>query len=181
MNASLVELREFTEDLEATVRPLLSKRSNEFVINLPAKPGTMLTDPVMVRQILLNLLSNAAKFTDHGTVTLDVKRIRVGSADWLEFNVTDTGIGIAPSVLPKLFSSFAQASASTAAKFGGTGIGLAVSRKFCTLLGGQISVTSELGKGSKFTVRLPAAFAAETVSAAAEDVEHFPAQDAIAA
>jgi signal transduction histidine kinase len=157
-----IDLKTFVEDLEATSRSLVEKNGNRLEIQQPAKAGTMHTDATMMRQILLNLLSNAAKFTTRGTITLGLRRMRVGAEDWIEFSVIDTGIGIAPDILPKLFASFAQASAATSAQFGGTGIGLSVSRKFCTLLGGQISATSELGTGSRFTVRLPAIYAAET-------------------
>jgi signal transduction histidine kinase len=176
-----VDLREFVEDLEATSRALVDKNANTLVLQIPPRPGTMHSDPTMLRQIMLNLLSNAAKFTKGGTVTLALRRMRVGSEEWVEFSVADTGIGIAEDVLPKLFASFAQASASTSAQFGGSGIGLSVSRKFCTLLGGQITATSTLGSGSKFMVRVPAIFVAESPAGQDADAPRTDDQRALAA
>jgi signal transduction histidine kinase len=158
VHPSTMDLRAFADEIEATALPLTARNQNQFSMVLPTRPGLMNTDSTMVRQIMLNLISNAAKFTTKGQITLSINRIRVSGEEWLEFAVSDTGIGIAADVLPKLFTSFAQASAATSAQFGGTGIGLSVCRKFCNLLGGQIHATSQPGAGSKFTVRLPAVF-----------------------
>jgi signal transduction histidine kinase len=177
VRTELMEIDRFIHDVEATVLPLMEKNGNRFDVKIPAKAGTMLSDPTMIRQILLNLLGNAAKFTRNGDISLHVRKMRVGLEDWVELAVIDTGIGIAPDVLPKLFASFAQASASTSAQFGGTGIGLAVTRKLCTLLGGQVLVSSEPGAGSKFTVRLPAIYKPDTAKDNELDHEH----DALAA
>jgi signal transduction histidine kinase len=111
-----------------------------------------------LRQILLNLLSNACKFTERGTVSLEVRRTDIdGGTTWIEFIVADTGIGMTPEQMAKLFQEFSQAEASTARQYGGSGLGLAITRKLCRMMGGDVTVTSQLGKGSVFTIRLPAA------------------------
>ena len=113
----------------------------------------MRADLTKVRQTLFNLLSNAAKFTDHGTVSLSVRR---EPDDWITFAVSDTGIGMTEEQMGRLFEAFSQAEASTRSRYGGTGLGLAISRQFCRLMGGDIAVESSYGRGSTFTVRLPA-------------------------
>jgi signal transduction histidine kinase len=117
-----------------------------------------------LRQILLNLLSNACKFTERGTVSLQVRRTALDGASWIEFAVADTGIGMTPEQMGKLFEEFSQAEASTARQYGGTGLGLAITRKLCCIMGGDVIVASELGKGSVFTIRLPAGTAAPAAS-----------------
>ena len=107
-----------------------------------------------LRQILLNLLSNACKFTKQGEVALRVRKV-VDGCDWIELAVSDTGIGMTPAQLSKLFEEFTQADATTAQRFGGTGLGLAIARKLARMMGGDVTVASEPGKGSVFTVRLP--------------------------
>jgi signal transduction histidine kinase len=107
-----------------------------------------------LKQILLNLLSNACKFTKEGEVALRVRKVANGR-DWIEFAVTDTGIGMTAEQQAKLFEEFSQADATTAQRFGGTGLGLAITRKLARMMGGDVTVTSELGRGSVFTVRLP--------------------------
>ena len=117
--------------------------------------GQLREDITKVRQVLLNLLSNAAKFTENGTVTLDVTRENDVTGTWVVFRVRDTGIGMTPEQLARLFQPFTQADGSTQRKYGGTGLGLALSRKFCVMMGGDINAQSEPGKGSTFTMRLP--------------------------
>ena len=145
------DLRAAVGDVATTIRPLVEKNGNRLVIDAPAGLGVMRSDLTRVRQILLNLLSNACKFTEHGTITLAVAR-RSGD---VEFRVSDSGIGMTPDQLSRLFQAFAQAEASTSKKYGGTGLGLAITRRFCELMGGTVSVTSEPGRGSTFLVRLP--------------------------
>jgi CheY-like chemotaxis protein/anti-sigma regulatory factor (Ser/Thr protein kinase) len=116
----------------------------------------MHSDLTKVRQVLFNLLSNAAKFTDDGTITLTVSRAVVAGQDWLAVQVTDSGIGMTPEQLSRLFQTFSQADSSTTRKFGGTGLGLAITKRLCHLLGGDIEVVSAPARGSTFTVRLPA-------------------------
>ena len=115
----------------------------------------MHADPTKVRQILLNLLSNAAKFTHNGLVQLEVKRERLFGMDTGLFTVTDSGIGISEDQMKKLFLAFTQADVSTTKKYGGTGLGLVISKKYCEMMGGDIRVKSEFGVGSAFAVRLP--------------------------
>jgi CheY-like chemotaxis protein/anti-sigma regulatory factor (Ser/Thr protein kinase) len=116
----------------------------------------MRSDLTKLRQNLFNLLSNAAKFTEQGTITLSARRLAEATGDWLEFQVADTGIGMTEAQLGKLFQAFSQAAASTARDYGGTGLGLAITKHFCRMLGGDVTVESEHGRGSSFTIRLPA-------------------------
>jgi adenylate cyclase len=120
-------------------------------VRCAADIGAMRSDATRLRQVLLNLLSNASKFTDHGVITLEVER----AGAEIVFRTRDTGIGMTAAQLGRLFETFSQAEASTAAKYGGTGLGLAISRKFCQLMGGDVTVESQIGAGSTFTVRLP--------------------------
>ena len=144
-------------DVTTTIRPLVEKNANRLEIRAAEGLGTMRSDLVKVRQTLLNLLSNACKFTDHGTVELTARRERNGGGEeWLVFTVGDTGIGMTPEQMARLFEAFAQADASTSRRYGGTGLGLAITRRFCRMMGGDVEVASEPGRGSTFTVRLPA-------------------------
>ncbi len=126
------------------------------MVDVPESVGTMRGDLTKVRQALFNLLSNASKFTENGRVTLSVSREAVDGSDWVEFQVNDTGIGMTPEQLARLFQPFTQADASTTRKYGGTGLGLTITRRFCQMLGGDVTVDSKPGEGSTFTIRLPA-------------------------
>ncbi|MDB5328409.1 MAG: domain S-box-containing protein, partial [Phycisphaerales bacterium] len=142
-------------DVAATVQPMILKNNNTLDLQLADDLGTMHADLTKVRQILFNLLSNASKFTEKGSVR--VQALRDPNDDGvLTFTVTDSGIGMTPDQLAKLFQPFTQADASTTRKYGGTGLGLAISKRFCEMMGGDIQVTSEAGSGTTFTVRLPA-------------------------
>ena len=141
------------EQVGATIQPLVERNANRLELRCDASVGAMRSDTTRLRQILLNLLSNACKFTDHGRITLEVDR----SGDTLVFRVRDSGIGMTPEQLGRLFQAFSQADTSTAARYGGTGLGLAITRRLCQLMGGDVAVESEAGVGSTFTVRLPAA------------------------
>jgi signal transduction histidine kinase/DNA-binding response OmpR family regulator len=145
------------QEVVATVKPLVEKNRNTLDVHCADGLGTMRADLTKLRQTLFNLLSNACKFTERGTVTLRVGRESVNDGEWISFSVADTGIGMSPEQTGKLFRSFTQADASTTRKYGGTGLGLAISRKFCQMMGGDISVASTPGQGSTFTARLPAA------------------------
>jgi hypothetical protein len=138
-----------------TIEPLVHKQGNTLVLDA-CDLGSMTTDVTKLRQILINLLGNASKFTEHGMIHLRARRESVGSRSWLVFSVQDTGIGIAPAQQDKLFEPFAQADAATRGKYGGTGLGLALSRRFSELLGGDIQLESVPGEGTTFTVRVPA-------------------------
>jgi signal transduction histidine kinase len=117
--------------------------------------NTMHADQTRVRQTLLNLASNANKFTEKGTVTIDAGQRAENGRDWITISVTDTGIGMTPEQMGKLFQEFSQATSTTASKYGGTGLGLVISKRFCQMMGGDIMVESEPGRGSTFTIRLP--------------------------
>jgi signal transduction histidine kinase len=149
-------------DVAAIVRPLVEKNANTLVVECPDDLGTMHADLTKVRQALFNLLSNASKFTERGTITLTVER---EPDDWLTFAVADTGIGMTDQQIGRLFEAFSQAEASTRSQYGGTGLGLAISRQFCRLMGGDITVESTYGEGATFTVRLPVTVSEPTVAA----------------
>jgi signal transduction histidine kinase len=147
---------ELVQDIAAVVQPLAEKNSNRFDVTC-GDVGRLRADQTKLRQALLNLLSNAFKFTDHGVVALEVARERTpDEREWLRFHVRDSGIGLTLEQMGRLFQEFSQAEASTASKYGGTGLGLALSRRLCRLMGGDITVESTPGQGSVFTVRLPA-------------------------
>lgn len=139
-----------------TVEPMVQANGNTLQIELGDDLGWMHTDDTKVRQSLLNLLSNAAKFTQNGTIQLRVRRQTEGPDQWMEFRVADTGMGIPAQHLTKLFTEFYQVDGSNTQKFGGTGLGLAISRRFCEMLGGRITVSSTPGNGAVFTMYLPA-------------------------
>jgi signal transduction histidine kinase/CheY-like chemotaxis protein len=146
-------------DIAAVIQPLAAKNANRLEVACPEATGAMRADLTKVRQALFNLLSNACKFTDHGTVTLAVGREANDDRDWLRFSVTDTGIGMTSEQLARLFGAFSQADAATTRKYGGTGLGLALSRRLCRMMGGDVTVESDSGRGSTFTIRLPAVVA----------------------
>jgi PAS domain S-box-containing protein len=150
------EVHQMIDDVTSTIRPLVEKQENTFDVDCPEDLGEMRTDLTKLRQILLNLLSNASKFTEAGTISLDVTRESGVGGDWLTFRVCDTGIGMTPEQLDRVFEAFAQAESSTTKNYGGTGLGLAITRHFSRLLGGDVGATSEPGSGSVFTLRLPA-------------------------
>jgi signal transduction histidine kinase len=154
LNPQTVRLAPLIEEVIGTARQLAEQNKNRLILNAQENLGTLTIDPLRLRQILLNLLSNACKFTKEGEVKLRASRVRNGR-DWIELSVADTGIGMTPEQQAKLFEEFTQADASTAQRFGGTGLGLAIARKLARMMGGDVTVTSEPGKGSVFTVRLP--------------------------
>jgi signal transduction histidine kinase/DNA-binding response OmpR family regulator len=151
-----VDIVELVNDVSTTVVPLVERNANAFEVKCPPAVGNMLGDVTRLRQILFNLLSNACKFTENGTITLEVDRKQLQGRDWIQFRVRDTGIGMTPEQTGKLFQAFQQADTTTSRKYGGTGLGLVICRKFCQLAGGDVDVKSEYGKGTVFTVRLPA-------------------------
>ncbi len=144
------------EDVVSTIRPLVEKNANTLQVHCAADLGTMHADLTKVRQSLFNLLSNACKFTENGTIILEASRELIGGVDWIKFSVSDTGIGMAPDQMEKLFQPFVQGDASTSRKFGGTGLGMTITHRFCQMMGGEISAASEPGSGTTFTIRLPA-------------------------
>jgi two-component system, NtrC family, sensor kinase len=142
-------------DVVKTIEPLAAKNANQVAVNCDGAIGTLHADQMRLRQALLNLMSNANKFTDHGTISIDARQGHENGRDWVTIAVADTGIGMTPEQMDKLFQEFSQASSGTAAKYGGTGLGLAISKRFCQMMGGDITVESEPGRGSTFTIRVP--------------------------
>jgi CheY-like chemotaxis protein/two-component sensor histidine kinase len=138
-----------------TIEALAAKKGNQVAVDCDAAIGMMHADQMRLRQALLNLLSNANKFTDHGTITIDARQREEEGRDWVTIAVADTGIGMTVEQMGKLFQEFSQADASTTRKYGGTGLGLAISKRFCQMMGGDITVESAPGRGSTFTIRLP--------------------------
>ncbi|AIE72652.1 MULTISPECIES: hybrid sensor histidine kinase/response regulator [unclassified Synechocystis] len=138
-----------------TIDPLIKNNHNQLQVEISLKSEQMHADLTKVRQGILNLLSNASKFTKQGTISLLVKEFEVEQKPWLSFQVKDTGIGMTEEQMAKLFQPFTQADSSTTRKYGGTGLGLAITRKFCQMMGGDILLTSEIGMGSTFTIKLP--------------------------
>jgi adenylate cyclase len=155
LNPQTVELARLVNDVTSTAEQLAEQNKNRLVVDTQDNLGALTVDAMRLRQILLNLLSNACKFTKAGEVKLTARRMSNGSS-FVEFAVSDTGIGMTEEQQAKLFEEFTQADASTAQRFGGTGLGLAITRKLARMMGGDVTVTSEAGKGSVFTVRLPA-------------------------
>jgi CheY-like chemotaxis protein len=147
---------DMVEDIRGVIQPLAEKNGNQFDADCTDGVGAMHADLTKVRQVLFNLLSNACKFTENGTVSLAVDRELVAGDAWLTFVVSDTGIGLTSEQLGRLFQEFSQADAETTRKYGGTGLGLALSRRLARLMGGEITAASEAGRGSVFTARLPA-------------------------
>ncbi len=156
-------ISDLVREMELTVQPLVAKNANTLEICQREGLGTMFSDVTRVRQCLLNLLSNACKFTQSGTIRLDVARETVSDREWIVFLIRDSGIGMSPDQVGRLFDAFTQADATTTRKYGGTGLGLAITRKLARMLGGDVSVESELEQGSTFTIRVPASLEAAPV------------------
>ena len=150
------DVAELIGEVAATIRPIIEKNSNTLQVECAPNLGMLHADQIKVRQALFNILSNAAKFTTKGNITLDAGRESIDGTDWIVFRVADTGIGLSPEQILKLFRDFTQADASTTRRFGGTGLGLALTRRFCQIMGGDVSVFSVPDEGSVFTIKLPA-------------------------
>src|SRR5205807_5137098 len=171
------DVSQVIEEMVTTLQPAAAKNANSIHVHLGKNVSVMKADITKVRQILFNLLSNACKFTDHGSISVDVDQIKVEERDWIQLRVSDTGIGISAKQKENLFQEFAQADASIARKYGGTGLGLAITHRFVQLMKGQINVESEPGKGAVFTVQLPTQIATETTeSASPQGTSNAPAK-----
>jgi CheY-like chemotaxis protein/two-component sensor histidine kinase len=142
-------------EISNTINPLIENKSNTFQLRILNSLGEIYADFTKTHQILLNLLSNAAKFTEQGLIRLEVKRKRKNENEWIYFRIIDDGIGMTPEQQKKLFKSFTQVDASTTRRFGGTGLGLAITKTFVEMMGGSINVSSTFGQGSTFTIHLP--------------------------
>jgi len=176
LNPESVNLPPLIDEVIGTARQLAQQNKNQLVVDAQDNLGTLTTDPMRLRQILLNLLSNACKFTSQGEVKLRVRKVADGR-NWVDFAVSDTGIGMTPEQQAKLFEEFTQADSSTARRYGGTGLGLAITRKLARMMGGDVTVTSEPGKGSVFSVRLPAG--ADPAARAAANGSRAPSSDCV--
>jgi PAS domain S-box-containing protein len=167
LNVEEFDVGTLVEEVVTTATPLARSKGNRLEVRRADGIGSMRSDHTRLRQVLLNLLSNACKFTEDGTVSLAVER---GAKDgtWIEFRVADTGIGMSPEQMERVFEAFAQAESSTASKYGGTGLGLPISRRFCRMMGGDVEVDSTPGEGTVFTVRLPAEIAESEFEEASE-------------
>ena len=153
------EVGNMVREIATTIAPLIEKNGNRLTVDLAPDTGSMHSDLTKVRQNLFNLLSNASKFTEQGEIRLSVRRLLEADAQWIEFQVQDTGIGMTAEQASRLFQEFSQADSSTTRKYGGTGLGLAITRRFSEMMGGEVGLESEAGKGSTFTMRLPAVLA----------------------
>jgi len=176
LNPESVSLAPLIDEVVGTARQLAQQNKNNLVVEAQEKLGVLTVDPMRLRQILLNLLSNACKFTSQGEVKLRARKVTDGR-NWVEFAVADTGIGMTPEQQAKLFEEFTQADSSTARRYGGTGLGLAITRKLARMMGGDVTVTSEPGKGSVFTARLPAG--PDPVAKAATNGSRPPGNDCV--
>jgi PAS domain S-box-containing protein len=174
LSAESFDVATLIDDVSAATQSLIAKKRNRFHLNLGDESGdglgTMHQDQLKLRQSLINLIGNAAKFSEDGDITLTVRRIAEDGTDWLRFSVSDTGIGLTDEQMGRLFERFSQADESTTRQFGGTGLGLAITRAFCERMGGGIGVTSRFGEGATFTIRLPAELAVHEEEEAAETV-----------
>jgi signal transduction histidine kinase len=169
LNPQVVDIAPLVQQIAMLVQPLMAKQQNVLEVDCPADVGNMCVDITKLRKTLLNLLNNAAKFTAKGRITLTVTRVRgdrgldlaleraiqSGTEDWLMFQVCDTGIGMTAAQIDHLFQSFTQADGSMSRKYGGTGLGLALSQHFAQMMGGEIAVSSALNQGSCFALKLP--------------------------
>jgi signal transduction histidine kinase len=155
LNIASFSLGPMIAEVVKTIEPLAAKSGNQVAVHCDGEIGTMRADQMRLRQALLNLMSNANKFTERGAITIGAHHRQENGRDWITVAVTDTGIGMTPEQIGKLFQEFSQASSTTASKYGGTGLGLAISRRFCQMMGGDITVESQPGRGSTFTIRLP--------------------------
>ena len=157
LNLETVKIPRLIDEVVGTARGLAEQNKNRLIVECPPDIAPLLVDPLRLRQILLNLLGNACKFTKGGEVSLRVSPHSIEGREWVDFAVADTGIGMTPEQVNKLFEEFVQADQTTARNYGGTGLGLAITRKLCRMMGGDALVTSEIDKGSTFIARLPTA------------------------
>ena len=158
-----VNVNDVLQEIASTLEPVIDKNSNRLEVRIQNDPGTMYTDVTKLRQSILNLISNSAKFTESGTITLEVSSELISERDWMSFRVSDTGIGMTPEQVDKLFQPFTQADISTTRKYGGTGLGLTITQRFCKMLGGSIAVESTEGEGTTFTISVPREVIQKTV------------------
>ncbi|HUO91333.1 MAG TPA: ATP-binding protein, partial [Rhizomicrobium sp.] len=175
VSIELVDVSQLIRDVTATAAPLVAKKHNQLQVTMPRGETIIHSDPLKLRQCILNLLSNAAKFTSHGTIALNVSKQNSEQGQRLIIEVRDTGIGMSEESLSRIFKDFSQGELDTTRKFGGTGLGLALTQRFCTLMGGTISVSSRQGQGSTFVINLPRDADDKRVQQAAGEIVAQPA------
>lgn len=156
VNSEAFVVQAMIREVVSTLRASIESNGNRFSLEYGNDPGIMISDALKMRQILVNILGNAAKFTQNGTIVFHVSRVKSDAGDWVHFRISDTGIGISEEHQNRLFQIFSQVDSSTSRKFAGSGLGLAISRRFCHLMGGDILFQSKPGKGTTFEVCLPA-------------------------
>jgi signal transduction histidine kinase len=156
------DIKSMIFDVKNTIKPLIKKKNNTLTIEISEDIGKFYADLTKIRECLFNLLSNASKFTEEGNIVLKAYRYKHDEEDWISLSVADSGIGMTPEQLGRLFKAYVQADASISKNFGGTGLGLNISKKFCQLMGGDIRVESELGVGSTFIIEIPSISVAQT-------------------
>jgi len=178
LNVEAVDLARLIDEVIGTAGQLAEKNQNRLIVEAQENVGALNADPMRLKQILLNLLSNACKFTKEGEVALRLRKVADGR-DWVELAVADSGIGLTAEQQAKLFQDFTQADSLTARRYGGTGLGLAISRKLARMMGGDVTVTSEPGKGSVFTVRLPGSTASPASRPTGSDCRRSPTADRV--
>jgi len=155
LQSEKIDLKSLVESVVSTIDPTIRKNNNKFVADIPDDIGYMYGDLIRIRQSLLNLLSNAGKFTQNGVIELSIKSVNEHSSEWIQFSVSDTGIGISNEQIKNLFQPFSQGQASTTTNYGGTGLGLAITQRLCHMMGGNVSVSSIPNEGSKFIMCIP--------------------------
>jgi signal transduction histidine kinase len=155
LNLETIELAKLVQKIDSVILPLAEQNGNIFKVHVARNLGFTATDSTKLLQILINLLGNACKFTKNGNISLDIDRTTENSQEWFIFKIVDTGVGMSPEQCSLVSEKFVQTGSSTTRKHEGTGLGLAISKLFCRMMGGDMTVESELGKGSTFTVRLP--------------------------
>jgi signal transduction histidine kinase/ActR/RegA family two-component response regulator len=171
------DLKGMIRDLAATIQTLVEKNSNRLVVDIRPEVRSMRADLTKVRQVLLNVLSNACKFTHSGIIGIHVRLEETEGREWVAFEIQDSGIGMDDERLARVFEAFTQADASTTRKYGGTGLGLTISRKFCEMMGGKIDVKSQLGVGTTFTIRLPIGAVGEAGALERGDAPDYGSED----
>jgi signal transduction histidine kinase/CheY-like chemotaxis protein len=170
-----IDVKALMSEVVAIIEPMAAKSGDQLRVICPESIGLMRADQTKVRQALYNLLSNACKFTENGSVSVEVRLETRSAYEWVDFVIADTGIGMSPEQLRRLFQPFSQADASTTRKYGGTGLGLAITRRFARMMGGEVVVQSELGKGTRFTLSLPRQVADPKAPAAPSAQSRLPA------
>jgi len=168
LQSEKIDIKSLVESVATTIDPIIRKNNNDFVSDIPDDIGYMHGDLIRIRQSLLNLLSNAGKFTQNGEIELSINSVNEESNEWIQFCVSDTGVGMSSEQIKNLFQPFSQGQSSSTTNYGGTGLGLAITQRLCHMMGGNVSVSSKANKGSKFTIRIPKNYSESKVNCSKE-------------